>query len=131
VGRERARQRIGIGREDAGHVFDMFSRVTPNVDGTGIGLAVLQAVVEAHGGHIWVESADGGGSASASRFPPATRHGRILATSVASRERRRRSRDSSLRIGKFRPRSALLSLEREEKGNVVSAEQCRSLVAAL
>jgi len=53
---------IGIGREDAGHVFDMFSRVTPNVDGTGIGLAVCRRVVEAHGGHIWVESADGGGS---------------------------------------------------------------------
>jgi chemotaxis family two-component system sensor kinase Cph1 len=53
---------IGIGREDAGHVFDMFSRVTPNVDGTGIGLAICRRVVEAHGGHIWVESADGGGS---------------------------------------------------------------------
>jgi signal transduction histidine kinase len=53
---------IGIRREHVGHVFDMFSRVTPNVDGTGIGLAICRRVVEAHGGRIWVEPADGGGS---------------------------------------------------------------------
>ncbi len=53
---------IGIRREDVGHVFDMFSRVTPNVDGTGIGLAICRRVVEAHGGRIWVEPAEGGGS---------------------------------------------------------------------
>jgi signal transduction histidine kinase len=53
---------IGIPREDVGHVFDMFSRVTPNVDGTGIGLAICRRIVEAHGGRIWVEPAGGGGS---------------------------------------------------------------------
>jgi signal transduction histidine kinase len=53
---------IGIRREDVPHVFDMFSRVTPNVDGTGIGLAICRRVVEAHDGRIWVEPAEGGGS---------------------------------------------------------------------
>ena len=54
---------IGIDREDARRVFGMFSRVERRVDGSGIGLAVCRRVVEAHGGRIWVEPAEGGGSA--------------------------------------------------------------------
>ncbi len=54
---------VGIDREDARRIFGMFSRVDPRVDGSGIGLAVCRRVVEAHGGRIWVEPADGGGSA--------------------------------------------------------------------
>ena len=54
---------IGIDREDSSRVFGMFARVDRRVDGSGIGLAVCRRVVEAHGGHIWVEPADGGGSA--------------------------------------------------------------------
>jgi signal transduction histidine kinase len=54
---------IGISREHARTIFGMFSRVDRRVDGSGIGLAVCRRVVEAHGGHIWVEAAEGGGSA--------------------------------------------------------------------
>jgi signal transduction histidine kinase len=54
---------IGIGRDDARRIFGMFSRVERRVEGSGIGLAVCRRVVEAHGGRIWVEPADGGGSA--------------------------------------------------------------------
>jgi signal transduction histidine kinase len=54
---------IGIGREDARRIFAMFSRVERRVEGSGIGLAVCRRVVEAHGGRIWVEHAEGGGSA--------------------------------------------------------------------
>jgi signal transduction histidine kinase len=54
---------IGIDREDSSRIFGMFARVDRRVDGSGIGLAVCRRVVEAHGGHIWVEPADGGGSA--------------------------------------------------------------------
>jgi signal transduction histidine kinase len=54
---------IGIGREHSSAVFGMFSRVERRVEGSGIGLAVRRRVVEAHGGHIWVEPAEGGGSA--------------------------------------------------------------------
>ena len=54
---------IGIDRDNASRVFAMFARVGRDVEGTGIGLAVCRRVVEAHGGHIWVEAAEGGGSA--------------------------------------------------------------------
>jgi signal transduction histidine kinase len=54
---------VGIAREDSARVFGMFSRLERSVEGSGIGLAVCRRVVEAHGGHIWVEPAEGGGSA--------------------------------------------------------------------
>ena len=62
---------IGIAREDSARVFGMFSRLERSVEGSGIGLAVCRRVVEAHGGHIWVEPADGGGSAFRFTLPVA------------------------------------------------------------
>jgi signal transduction histidine kinase len=54
---------MGVSREDARRIFGMFSRVDRKVEGSGIGLAVCRRVVEAHGGRIWVEPVEGGGSA--------------------------------------------------------------------
>jgi signal transduction histidine kinase len=54
---------IGVDPSQATRIFGMFSRVDRDSDGVGIGLAVCRRIVEAHGGHIWVEPADGGGSA--------------------------------------------------------------------
>jgi signal transduction histidine kinase len=54
---------IGVPPEHAGRIFGMFARLASAPDGIGIGLAVCRRVVEAHGGHIWVEPVEGGGSA--------------------------------------------------------------------
>jgi signal transduction histidine kinase len=61
-----ADQGIGISPEDLIPLFEKFFRVrsTPNihVPGTGLGLPIARAVIEAHGGRIWVESKIGEGT---------------------------------------------------------------------
>ncbi|MGH2866601.1 MAG: sensor histidine kinase, partial [Solirubrobacteraceae bacterium] len=48
----------GIADADREHVFTAFYRAGPNAartgDGAGLGLAVSRAIVEAHGGQIWL-----------------------------------------------------------------------------
>ncbi|UCC86240.1 MAG: GAF domain-containing protein [Anaerolineales bacterium] len=56
----------GIAPEDQERVFDRFYRAeSPLINGlgeTGVGLAIVKSLVEAHGGHVWVESEIGVGS---------------------------------------------------------------------
>lgn len=54
---------IGVEPEHTRRIFGMFSRVDPAADGLGIGLAVCRRIIDAHGGRIWVEAVEGGGSA--------------------------------------------------------------------
>jgi signal transduction histidine kinase len=53
---------IGVPPEHTRRIFGMFARLEPSTEGLGLGLAVSRRIVEAHGGRIWVEPAEGGGS---------------------------------------------------------------------
>lgn len=57
---------IGIPAQDLPHVFDRFfqvqSHLTRRHGGIGLGLSVTKALIELHGGQIWVESFEGKGS---------------------------------------------------------------------
>jgi len=54
---------VGIPPEDQERLFQPFSRLKEDIaGGVGLGLVVCKRLVEAHGGHIWVESAPGKGS---------------------------------------------------------------------
>jgi signal transduction histidine kinase len=64
---------IGIARADIPHIFDLFYRGRrgdmENVKGTGLGLALVKAAAEAHGGAVDVTSAPDEGSTFTFRIP--------------------------------------------------------------
>jgi len=68
---------IGLGRDDQARVFDAFYRSAMarriGIKGNGLGLAVARAIVEAHGGRIWVESEPGNGSRFSFSLPTGPR----------------------------------------------------------
>ncbi len=58
---------VGIAAEDLPKVFDLYFTTKPH--GTGVGLAVTQQIVSAHGGTIEVDSAPGRGTQMTIRLP--------------------------------------------------------------
>ncbi|MDH7597947.1 MAG: PAS domain-containing sensor histidine kinase [Methanothrix sp.] len=47
---------IGIPENQREKVFELFYKVDPKSDGTGVGLTIVKRIIEVHGGRIWVES---------------------------------------------------------------------------
>ncbi len=64
---------MGIASAELGKVFDRFYRadnpLSRRVGGTGLGLFISKALVEAHGGRIWAESEPGRGSTFSFSLP--------------------------------------------------------------
>jgi signal transduction histidine kinase len=64
---------IGIAREQVAKIFEPFyqadSSSTRAFGGTGLGLTLAKAYVEAHGGRIWVDTSPGQGSIFTATFP--------------------------------------------------------------
>ncbi len=72
---------IGIAPENLSLIFEDYQQVSPNQHqdlrikqrrhaGTGLGMPITKALVELHGGHIWVESEQGKGSIFTFTLPP-------------------------------------------------------------
>src|SRR5216683_1339584 len=58
---------VGIERQGMDKLFDAF--YTTKSDGMGVGLSVSRAIVEKHGGRLWVEPNDGPGATFAFSIP--------------------------------------------------------------
>ncbi len=64
-------QGVGISKHDLPYVFEYFYRIREigQTSGTGLGLAAVRAIVEAHGGSVWVKSEKDKGSSFYIKIP--------------------------------------------------------------
>ena len=69
---------IGIAPEYHDRIFQMFQRLhtRDRYPGSGIGLAIVQRIIERHGGRVWLESGEGEGSTFFFTLPANTPEGR-------------------------------------------------------
>ena len=81
---------VGIPKDEQGKIFERFHRVSTglvhDVKGSGLGLSIVQHIVQAHGGKVAVESRVGEGSTFSLYLPidpPAAASAGVLVTSEA------------------------------------------------
>ena len=58
---------MGIEKQYLAKIFGLFDRLHPEIEGTGVGLAIVKRIIEVHGGIIWAES-EGPGRGTAFYF---------------------------------------------------------------
>jgi signal transduction histidine kinase len=63
----------GIPPEDRGRVFEKFASSQHSAGGTGLGLTIARALVDAHGGHLEVDDTPGGGTTFSMTLPRSAR----------------------------------------------------------
>ncbi|MDE2933965.1 MAG: response regulator [Chloroflexota bacterium] len=94
----------GIPAESLPHLFRKFSRIESEEQGgdTGLGLAICQGIVEAHGGRIWAESEGPGLGARFTFTIPTAEEGGFVSPAAAGRlgapATRRGARQEALRV---------------------------------
>jgi len=60
---------VGIDASEAEKVFDLFYRGTTNGEGSGVGLAIVKRIIEAHGGRMWVQDQSAKGTTMCFTLP--------------------------------------------------------------
>ena len=66
---------MGIDSRHQHKLFGLFEKLQPDMEGTGVGLALVKRIIDVHGGRIWIES-DGPGQGTTVSFTlPGTRFG--------------------------------------------------------
>ncbi len=63
---------IGIDARHRHKLFGLFEKLHPDLEGTGIGLALVKRIIDVHGGQIWIESAGPGRGTTVSFTLPGT-----------------------------------------------------------
>ena len=82
---------VGVPRDKLKLLWEGFSQASDPIlrgqEGLGLGLALVRFIVAAHGGKVWVESAQGEGSTFGFRIPVAGPEGSIDSTSTVHNNR--------------------------------------------
>jgi signal transduction histidine kinase len=66
---------VGLGQVDVERIFSLSYTTKPN--GTGVGLSVSRAIIDAHGGRIWAENNVEGGASFCFTLPRRPAHSEV------------------------------------------------------